>query len=292
MTVPATRLLVSILTTASIGFGILTLNQSSAQATSPILNSLIDVQNVFDSVATFTNELNATVDRMIGYNDSVNLTGLIPSLNVAPVAGYLNEASPMYAVLSGDYSSSFTSFQTLSLLSLGMYEEGTARLSMYSQSVERIQRGLMIQSLPLSVPVEGTITSGFGLRNHPILRGRRMHKGLDIAAPRGTSIYTTGAGTVTFSGRKRGYGNVIIVDHGFGYQTLYAHCSKLMVEEGAKVSRGDLIALVGSTGRSTGPHLHYEVIMNDANLNPEVFLVYSRDQVETLESIAKEYLTM
>ena len=291
MTVPATRLLLSVLTTATISFGVLALNQSPAQATTPVLISIEDVQKAFDSISTFTDELNATVERMIGYNDSVNVTGFVPSLNVSPVAGYLDEASPMYAVLSGDYSSSFTSFQTLSLLSLGTYNEGTSRLFMYSQAVDRIQRGLMIQSLPMSVPVEGTVTSGFGMRNHPILRGRRMHKGLDIAAPRGTSIYATGAGTVEFSGRKRGYGNVLIIDHGFGYKTLFAHCSRLLVDEGAKISRGDLIALVGSTGRSTGPHLHYEVIINDANLNPEVFLVYSRDQIEMLESIATDYLT-
>lgn len=292
MTVPATRLLLSILTTATISFGVLALNQSPANATTPVLISIEDVQKAFDSISTFTDDLNATIDRMIGYNDSVDITGFVPSLNVSPVAGYLDEASPMYAVLSGEFSSSFSSFQTLSLLSLGMYNEGTSRFFMYSQAVDRIQRGLMIQSLPMSVPVDGTVTSGFGMRNHPILRGRRMHKGLDIAAPRGTSIYATGAGTVEFSGRKRGYGNVIIIDHGFGYKTLFAHCSRLLVDEGAKISRGDLIALVGSTGRSTGPHLHYEVIINDANLNPEAFLVYSRDQIEMLESIATDYLTL
>ena len=117
-----------------------------------------------------------------------------------------------------------------------------------------------------------------------------MHKGLDIAAPRGTSIYAPGAGTVIFAGRKHGYGNVVIIDHGYGYTTLYGHCSKLLVDEGAQVSRGDVIALVGSTGRSTGPHLHYEVRLNGVHLNPQRFLIYPQNKITALTAVADHYL--
>ena len=98
--------------------------------------------------------------------------------------------------------------------------------------------------------------------------GRRNHKGVDIAAPKGTAIYAAEDGVVTLSRWYTTYGNCIIIDHGNGIRTLYGHASKLVVKQGQKVKKGDLIALVGSTGRSTGNHCHFEIQRNGSRINP------------------------
>jgi len=110
--------------------------------------------------------------------------------------------------------------------------------------------------------------SGFGMRIDPIYRTLRFHSGMDFAAPTGTEIYATGDGKVIFSGWRQGYGNTIIIDHGFGYKTLYGHNSKNNVRVGQNVVRGEEIGLIGSTGKSVGPHLHYEVWINEKPDNP------------------------
>ena len=120
----------------------------------------------------------------------------------------------------------------------------------------------------LARPVSGRITSGYGYRMHPILKRRKMHTGVDIAASTGTAIHAAAGGAVVFSGRWGGYGNCVIIDHGGGLATLYAHCSRLAVSESQKVSQGQTIAYVGSTGLSTGPHLHFEVRRNGNPVNP------------------------
>jgi len=132
-------------------------------------------------------------------------------------------------------------------------------------------------SVPSMWPTQGWITSGFGARR---LSGRRTggrqsrwHEGIDIAAPRGTPIMTSADGFVTFDGYKSGYGQTLIVDHGNGISTLYAHCSSLLVQEGDYVKRGMIIASVGNTGRSTGPHLHYVVQIDGVAVDPLAYIV-------------------
>jgi len=110
--------------------------------------------------------------------------------------------------------------------------------------------------------------SGFGMRIDPIYRTLRFHAGMDFAAPTGTDIYATGDGKVIFSGWRQGYGNTIIIDHGFGYKTLYGHNSKNHVRAGQNVVRGEEIGLIGNTGKSVGSHLHYEVWVNEKPDNP------------------------
>lgn len=118
------------------------------------------------------------------------------------------------------------------------------------------------------------VASGYGVRIDPVYHVRRMHTGMDFTAPTGTDVYATGNGTVTFVGWKQGYGNTVIVEHGFGYSTLYAHLYKSLVRNGQKVKRGDIIALVGNTGKSTGPHLHYEVRQQNHPIDPRNFYFY------------------
>ena len=113
------------------------------------------------------------------------------------------------------------------------------------------------------------MASGYGYRIHPMYKVRKMHWGTDFSAPTGTPIYATGDGKVTTYKRSRsGYGRHIVIDHGFGYKTLYGHMSKIEVRRGQRVKRGDVIGYIGSTGSSTAPHLHYEVMKDGRKINP------------------------
>ena len=130
----------------------------------------------------------------------------------------------------------------------------------------------MLASIPAIMPItRGTdrLVSGFGYRIHPIFKRLRMHTGVDFAAPTGTPIFATGNGVIVRAAHDHsGYGLMVEIDHGFGYRTLYAHMSKISVRVGQRVSRGEVLGLVGSTGLSVGPHLHYEVIRNGRKVNP------------------------
>lgn len=131
----------------------------------------------------------------------------------------------------------------------------------------------MLASLPAIQPISNQdltrTASGWGYRIHPIYKIRKFHYGMDFTAPTGTEIYATADGTVEdIDKSKRGYGNKIVIDHGFGYQTLYAHLSEFNVKRGQKVKRGDIIGYVGNTGLSTAPHLHYEVVFKGKKVNP------------------------
>ncbi|HKT15176.1 MAG TPA: M23 family metallopeptidase [Allosphingosinicella sp.] len=128
-------------------------------------------------------------------------------------------------------------------------------------------------AIPSAMPVEGTnLTSGFGVRSDPFQRRAAMHAGVDLAGPVGTKIYATADGVVDRTQWVNGYGNLVEIDHGHGIQTRYGHLSRSLVHQGQRVRRGDLIALMGSTGRSTGSHLHYEVRLNGNAVNPVAFL--------------------
>jgi murein DD-endopeptidase MepM/ murein hydrolase activator NlpD len=118
-------------------------------------------------------------------------------------------------------------------------------------------------------PVHGRISGRYGYRIHPVYHRRMMHTGLDIAAGYGSPIHAALAGRVTFVGWKGGYGRTVIVEHPNGYETLYGHCSKILVNRGDTVKRGDTVARVGSTGISTGPHVHFEVREHGSRINPE-----------------------
>jgi len=126
-----------------------------------------------------------------------------------------------------------------------------------------------LAAMPSIMPTQGWLTSAFSnMRSHPILHTARAHEGIDVYAPMGTPIEAPGAGRVTSAGWSAGYGNVVTIDHGYGIETKFAHASKLLVKRGQRVDRGQRIALVGNTGLATGPHLHYEVHVNDRPVDP------------------------
>jgi murein DD-endopeptidase MepM/ murein hydrolase activator NlpD len=126
-----------------------------------------------------------------------------------------------------------------------------------------------LAATPSIMPSNGWLTSAFSqMRNHPILHIERPHEGIDVSAPAGTPIEAPAAGVVISAGWEAGYGNCVVLDHGFGVVTKYAHASRLLVRAGQHVKRGERIALVGSTGLATGPHLHYEVHVNGKPVDP------------------------
>ncbi|MCO6475815.1 MAG: M23 family metallopeptidase [Phaeodactylibacter sp.] len=154
------------------------------------------------------------------------------------------------------------------------------QMDLQSRSLDTIinmakQKEHMLASIPSIKPVNSDklprsvkLLSGFGMRIHPIYKVPKMHYGIDFTAPRGTPIQATGAGKVEKAGRVSGYGNQVVIDHGFGYKTSYAHMKTITVRVGQEVKRGQQIGLVGSTGTSTAPHCHYEVIYKGNKVNP------------------------
>jgi murein DD-endopeptidase MepM/ murein hydrolase activator NlpD len=131
----------------------------------------------------------------------------------------------------------------------------------------------VLASTPTIWPLKGLVTAGYGYRRSPFTGQREMHEGLDIAAPLGTPIQVTADGIVSFVGPLAAFGNVVFVNHGHGFTSFYAHVSASRVKEGQQVRRGDVIAHVGMTGRTTGPHVHYEVQVNGTTVNPIKYVV-------------------
>ena len=131
----------------------------------------------------------------------------------------------------------------------------------------------LLSSTPSIWPTRGWVTSGFGFRKSPFTGLREKHEGWDIAARNGAPVRTTADGVVVVEGREYGYGNLVEIDHGYGLVTRYGHNSKHFVKVGDRVKRGQVVTLVGNTGRSTGPHLHYEVLLNGVPVNPKNYIL-------------------
>lgn len=173
----------------------------------------------------------------------------------------------------------------------------TSRVKVQAKSYEQIDglirnKELLLSHTPAIQPVSNKdlnrIASGFGYRIDPVYKTVKMHAGLDFAAPQGTPIYATANGTVTIAGnRGNGYGNHVIINHGYGYETLYGHMVKVKVRSGQKVSRGEIIGWVGSTGKSTGPHCHYEVHKNGNKIDP-VYFFYNDLTPEQFDRLLKQ----
>jgi len=156
-------------------------------------------------------------------------------------------------------------------------DEVRRQIDLRRESQEEIQGILndqrsLLAAKPVGWPVKGWLTSSFGMRRDPFNGRRKMHEGLDIAARTGTAVVVTADGIVSSVKTEPGYGKVVIVDHGYGYRTIYGHNSKYYVKVGQRVRRGERIAAVGNTGRSTGSHVHYEIRLNGVPVNPYKYL--------------------
>lgn len=166
----------------------------------------------------------------------------------------------------------------------------------YEEIVELAKTNeVKMENIPAIQPVLNKdltrVASGYGVRIDPVYHVRRFHAGMDFTSPTGTDVYATGNAKVIFVGWKQGYGNTIILDHDFGYTTLYAHLYKGLVRVGQKVKRGDVIALVGNTGKSTGPHLHYEVRIHDKPVDPRNYYFYdlSPEQYDQMVQLSNNF---
>lgn len=180
-----------------------------------------------------------------------------------------------------------------------LYVESLSLDTLYQMALTKNER---LSAMPAIMPVskrQGKVVSGFGYRFHPILHYRRLHAGIDISAPKNTPIYATADGIVRVAGRNpqgySGYGVVTVIDHGYGFQTLYGHMQSVKVRPGQRVKRGEQIGMVGSSGMSTGMHLHYEVIQNGKNVDP-VYFFYNdltpEEYDEVLEQARQENQSM
>lgn len=184
--------------------------------------------------------------------------------NEAPATGAIDTAAVAAAPLGDDeeFTQLFASWEEL--------EDG----GRITSTGEIIAAPRVTVAVPSRMPVDGVqLTSSFGMRNHPILRQRRQHNGVDLAAPRGTPVYATADGIVESARYFGSYGNYVQIGHGGDVESRYAHLSSYTVSNGDQVRKGDLIGYVGSTGRSTGPHLHYEVRVSNEPVNPIPYMV-------------------
>lgn len=203
---------------------------------------------------------------------------------------------------SGKYEV-FDSYESVTLLrsTTERMDRITKRLYIQSKSFDEVvklarDKARLLASIPAIMPMNQkdlahAVTSGFGWRTHPIYKTIVFHQGMDFSAEQGTPIYATGEGNISkVEHLSQGYGNHVVIDHGFGYQTLYAHMSKTAARTGQKVLRGQLIGYVGSTGLSTAPHIHYEVIKGGERVNPINYYYndLSPEQYEALLDISKK----
>ncbi len=188
------------------------------------------------------------------------------SLDAKPARGGVDQE-----VFSGQHKTSSNAF----LAAFQQAENNVDRQQSILSTLEQILEGVTLQQevLPSGRPVlSGYVSSEFGFRRDPFNGSMRLHKGIDFAGPTGTEIYSVGGGVVSFAGEKSGYGNALEIDHGDGLISRYGHLNAIKAKEGEVIKKGDLVAWMGSTGRSTGPHLHLEVLKNGAQVNPREYL--------------------
>jgi len=158
---------------------------------------------------------------------------------------------------------------------LGLLQDKTELLEERFDALEEafVTQTELLDATPSILPARGWISSGFQYRTDPFTKKRTWHNGIDISAPEGTPIYAPADGVITYRGYQGGFGNLLAISHGSGLKTRFGHLKKFNVSKGQRVRRGDLIGYVGSTGRSTAPHLHYEVHQEDRAINPMKYII-------------------
>jgi hypothetical protein len=221
----------------------------------------------------------ASLDRKLeGFQSSMNNLvrsddQLRTAVNLPPIPGDVRKVAVGGIEMNSDFGTSDNTNELISSATAALdilYRKAKLQEQSYENILKKCKTNQeLFAHIPAIDPVRSGIqTDGFGMRIHPILHVRLMHEGLDIVANVGTDVYATGDGVVSYVGKRGGYGNVVEIDHGFGYSTLYGHLSKPLVGSGEKVKRGQVIALSGNTGLSTAPHLHYEVRKNGVHVDP------------------------
>ena len=181
------------------------------------------------------------------------------------------ETSALTMALNGNTNK--ISYEELSKQAVQLLEEYKLSIKSYGEVVDNINtQRVKFRYTPSIWPCEGIVTSPYGFRIHPVLKYKFFHTAIDIANVKCTPVRTTADGIVLFTGIQRGYGKVVVIGHGSQYKTVYGHLSKILVKQGEFVEKGQEIAKMGSTGRSTGSHLHYEILYNNKPINPNKYL--------------------
>ena len=197
-------------------------------------------------------------------------------VDMKPIPGDIRKVAVGGVEINGDYGVSSSANKLITDVKNNLQvlsREADLQQQSYADILKRYKKNqVLFRHIPAISPVrDARETDGFGMRMHPILHMMLMHEGIDLACDVGTHVHATGNGVVTYVGPRGGYGNAVVIDNGFGYSTLFAHLSKPLVHVGQKVERGQVIALSGDTGLSTGPHLHYEVRKDGVHLDPNLF---------------------
>ena len=226
-----------------------------------------------DEFATNYNYINNELDSLILFNKDLRISANLPPISEeVRLLGY--GGGPFDNALEFLNTPNIEEIKKASELIDDLTRKVTFEKANYSEIQNKLEENQKLySSIPAVKPCYGTIAyHGFGMRLHPILHKVRMHEGIDIVTETGTPVMSSGDGKIIFAGRKGSYGLVVEVDHGFGFRTLYAHLSKILVKKGDVVKRKDVIAKTGTTGLSTGPHLHYEVENNGVKQDPMNFI--------------------
>jgi len=289
------RTMLFLITAMAFSFGIIILSYTFFESPKErILKSEISQYELqYQIMNDRLNQLQGLVDEMADRDD--NIYRII--FEAEPIAKSVRQAGyggiDRYAKLEG-YNNSELLIETskkLDIIASELYVQSKSFDDVYEMARNKEE---MLACIPAIQPVNNKelkrLSSYYGYRIDPIYKIKKFHAGVDFSAPQGTPIYTSGKGTVIKTRRsKRGYGNTVTIDHGFGYSTFYAHIKDIKIKKGDKVVRGQIIATVGNTGKSTAPHLHYEVRKNNRTINPIYYFFndLSPDEFETLLSLSK-----
>lgn len=245
-----------------------TLESKTSLQDSEIIDLINENENVLDYLNTRIGEVNELYIEMSNvistFNDendsdiSVPVSRSLDRTSIQAISTYTNVDAPDAAMDLEEIKNQ----DELSQVVYTMKSESSTLISEIEIEKE------FLDCLPDHLPVEGRISSGFGYRRHPITGLRSFHYGIDLTANRGVPVEAAGSGIVVFSGWSGGFGKVIIISHGYGYETVYAHNNKLFVEVGDVIEKGEVISEVGNTGNSTGPHLHFEIRVDGEAVDP------------------------
>jgi len=258
------------------------IKQREFEITNRLDNHLDEIQSQRKQIQEFANEITALKNKLVAINGFekqirviANLGATDESENIFGVGGSIPEDLDAQIPLAEKHNSLMRDMhdqiEQLELASTNQQIGLKALLNSLHDQQNLLASTPAIR--PISRQYTSWITSRFGYRISPFTQRREFHKAFDVSTAEGTPILATADGVVTFSGKKGFLGNAVIINHGHGIVTTYGHCSKILKKRGDKVKRWETIALVGNTGRSTGPHVHYEVHLNGIPVNPEKYIL-------------------
>jgi murein DD-endopeptidase MepM/ murein hydrolase activator NlpD len=244
-------------------------NRVEAQKRLQALKELSEVQDErLNSLDAHRDELQEEINGYVASDDNVRMVHDMEALDAE-----VRKAGVGGPISSVGHLMKLGSDKKLEDLELALRQAELQKES-FGEILDTVRREKHIAShTPSIAPCPGHNCSGFGWRRNPLFGGVQFHKGIDFANITGTPIYAPADGVVKFAGMRGGYGYTVFIDHGYGFETRYGHCSQVLVSDGQQVERHDLIAYVGATGWATGPHLHYEVLVNGIHVDPERYVL-------------------